>query len=38
MRGKSYLSMGGTSMGIAGSVVDQDLLRGLPRHAVEAST
>ena len=24
MRGKSYLSMGGTSMGIAGSVVDQE--------------
>jgi L-fucose isomerase len=26
MRGKSYLSMGGTSMGIAGSIVDQDSL------------
>lgn len=25
MRGKSYLSMGGTSMGIAGSVVDPKL-------------
>ena len=25
MRGKSYLSMGGTSMGIGGSIVDQDL-------------
>jgi L-fucose isomerase len=27
MRGKSYLSMGGTSMGIAGSIVDQDFLQ-----------
>ena len=27
MRGKSYLAMGGTSMGIAGSVVDPDLLQ-----------
>ena len=26
MRGKSYLSVGGTSMGIAGSIVDQDFL------------
>ena len=26
MRGKSYLSMGGTSMGIAGSIVDPSLL------------
>lgn len=25
MRGQSYLAMGGTSMGIAGSIVDQDL-------------
>ncbi len=33
MRGKSYLSMGGTSMGIAGSIVNR-LLRGLPRHAL----
>ena len=24
MRGKSYLSMGGVSMGIGGSIVDQD--------------
>ena len=27
MRGKSYLAMGGTSMGIAGSIVDQDFLQ-----------
>ncbi|NLK06982.1 MAG: L-fucose isomerase, partial [Spirochaetales bacterium] len=27
MRGKSYLSIGGMSMGIAGSLVDQDLLQ-----------
>ena len=27
MRGKSYLAMGGTSMGIAGSVVDPDFLQ-----------
>ena len=27
MRGKSYLSVGGTSMGIAGSIVDQDFLQ-----------
>jgi L-fucose isomerase len=26
MRGKAYLSVGGTSMGIAGSIVDQDFL------------
>jgi L-fucose/D-arabinose isomerase len=31
MRGKSYLSMGGTSMGIAGSVVDPKLLRKMAR-------
>jgi L-fucose isomerase len=28
MRGKSYLAMGGTSMGIAGSIVDPSLLEG----------
>ena len=33
MRGKSYLSVGGTSMGIAGSIVSQRSVRGLPRHA-----
>ncbi len=27
MKGKSYLAMGGTSMGIAGSIVDQDFLQ-----------
>ncbi len=27
MRGKSYLSMGGTSMGIGGSIVDQDFFQ-----------
>ena len=27
MRGSSYLAMGGTSMGIAGSIVDQDLFQ-----------
>ena len=27
MRGKSYLSIGGMAMGIAGSLVDQDLLQ-----------
>ncbi len=33
MRGKSYLSVGGVSMGIAGSIVDQPILRALSRHA-----
>ena len=33
MKGRSYLSLGGTSMGIAGSVVDSGVLRGLPRDA-----
>ena len=33
MRGKSYLSIGGVSMGIAGSIVDHGVLRALPRHA-----
>ena len=28
MRGKSYLSLGGTSMGIAGSIVDAQFLEG----------
>ena len=28
MRGKSYLSLGGTSMGIAGSIVDPAFLEG----------
>lgn len=38
MRGKSYLSLGGTSMGIAGSIVDQDFLHsylGLRTEAVD---
>jgi L-fucose isomerase len=38
MRGKSYLSIGGTSMGIAGSIVDQDFLlsyAGLRTEAVD---
>jgi L-fucose isomerase len=38
MRGKSYLSVGGTSMGIAGSIVDQDFLQqylGIRTEAVD---
>ena len=33
MRGKSYLAMGGVSMGIAGSIVDQPFFERLPRDA-----
>ena len=33
MRGKSYLSLGGVSMGIAGSIVDQAFFEELPGHA-----
>jgi L-fucose isomerase len=36
MRGKSYLSLGGTSMGIAGSIVDPDFLEGHLGLRVEA--
>jgi len=36
MRGKSYLSMGGTSMGIAGSVVDPAFFEGYLGMRVEA--
>ncbi|MGB2350527.1 MAG: L-fucose isomerase, partial [Akkermansiaceae bacterium] len=36
MRGKSYLSLGGTSMGIAGSVVDPDFFQGYLGIRVEA--
>ncbi len=36
MRGKSYLSMGGTSMGIAGSIVDPSFFESLPGHARRA--
>ncbi len=36
MRGKSYLSMGGTSMGIAGSIVDQPLFEKYLGMRVEA--
>ena len=36
MRGKSYLSMGGTSMGIAGSIVDQPFLEAYLGMRVEA--
>jgi len=36
MRGKSYLSLGGTSMGIAGSVVDQDFFQDYLGMRVEA--
>jgi L-fucose isomerase len=38
MKGKSYLSVGGTSMGIAGSIVDQDFLQqylGIRTEAVD---
>ena len=36
MRGKSYLSLGGTSMGIAGSIVDPDLFEDYLGMRVEA--
>lgn len=36
MRGKAYLSMGGTSMGIAGSIVDQSLFERYLGMRVEA--
>ncbi len=36
MRGKSYLSLGGTSMGIAGSIVNADFLEGYLGMRVEA--
>lgn len=36
MRGKSYLSLGGTSMGIAGSVVDHDFFQDYLGMRVEA--
>ncbi len=36
MRGKSYLSMGGVSMGIAGSIVDQPLFESYLGMRVEA--
>ncbi len=36
MRGKSYLSLGGTSMGIAGSVVDSDFFQDYLGIRVEA--
>ncbi len=36
MRGKSYLSMGGVSMGIAGSIVDQDFFEEYLGMRVEA--
>jgi len=35
MRGKSYLSLGGVSMGIAGSIVDQDLFESYLGMRVE---
>lgn len=40
MRGKSYLSVGGTSMGIAGSIVDQDFFQeylGMRTEVVDMS-
>ncbi len=40
MRGTSYLAMGGTSMGIAGSIVDQDLFQsylGMRNETVDMS-
>jgi L-fucose isomerase len=40
MRGKSYLAMGGTSMGIAGSIVDPDFLEsylGMRSESVDMS-
>ena len=36
MRGKSYLSIGGTSMGIAGSIVDQPMFERFLGMRVEA--
>jgi L-fucose/D-arabinose isomerase len=36
MRGKSYLSIGGTSMGIAGSIVDQDFFEDYLGMRVES--
>jgi L-fucose isomerase len=36
MRGKSYLSLGGTAMGIAGSIVDQSLFESYLGMRVEA--
>lgn len=36
MRGKSYLSMGGTSMGIAGSIVDHNFFEGYLGMRIEA--
>lgn len=36
MRGKSYLSMGGCAMGIAGSIVDQDFLQAYLGMRTEA--
>ena len=36
MRGKSYVSMGGVSMGIAGSIVDQDFFESYLGMRVEA--
>jgi L-fucose/D-arabinose isomerase len=36
MRGKSYLSLGGTSMGIAGSIVDQNFFESYLGMRVEA--
>lgn len=36
MRGKSYVSMGGVSMGIAGSIVDQDFFEAYLGMGVEA--
>ncbi len=36
MRGKSYLSMGGCAMGIAGSIVDQDFLQSYLGMRTEA--
>jgi L-fucose isomerase-like protein len=36
MRGKSFLSLGGISMGIAGSLVDQSLFEGCLGMRVEA--
>jgi L-fucose/D-arabinose isomerase len=33
MKGSSYLSLGSVSMGIAGSIVNEDFFSGLPRNA-----
>jgi L-fucose isomerase len=38
MRGKSYLGMGGVSMGIAGSIVDQELFESFLACASRPST